>query len=627
MTRPWPWYLSFVAALVLLLVGVRATWFLCDDAFIAFRYIGNAHDGHGFVWNRAPFLPVEGYTSFLWVFLLYAVWGLTGIAPPQSANVLAVSCAALSLLLVARRLARVHLPERCEPWRGLFVLVVLLAIAGNHTFVTWATSGLETAMFGLWAVAWTLAATAPRATYRARDFVVLSSFSSLAMLTRPDGALLVLATIAIGLHALLLRTGTSRTANWRAAALGALPFVLPMAHLLWRRATYGEWLPNTYYAKVLTAWPQSGLRYLFCFVFEHGLWLWLPLALVWGARAVCQRTALRALFGQHFAALAAVGTWLAFVGYYTLVVGGDHFAYRPFAHLIPLLFFALLGMVSQLVLRPRLGLVLLCLIAVCSNTFGWWYESAQRGREKDGFVRASTTLPAPLGALFRPWDRCQAWLRLRYVALPRALHAQTCADLLRLLPERRTGLVQGLAEGQRGVYRTVAAGVVSWSLAEVDMIDAVGLNDWVVARNPAPTAPPKLAAAALQPLFPQLDLDHDAHLSAREIAAAARAFHFSEVTGVLVSDGAWGELLLAICDRDGNGLGADEFGEALVELGNQRHMAHERTPPAGYLEALRPNVRLVGERFVVEPGTTPLTDAEIVQVEAEYRAKVRAKGR
>ena len=136
-----------------------------------------------------------------------------------------------------------------------------------------------------------------------------------------------------------------------------------------------------------------------------------------------------------------------------------------------------------------------------------------------------------------------------------------------------------------------------------------------------------LAAAALQPLFPQLDLDHDAHLSAREIAAAARAFHFSEVTGVLVSDGAWGELLLAICDRDGDGLGADEFGEALVELGNQRHMAHERTPPAGYLEALRPNVRLVGERFVVEPGTTPLTDAEIVQVEAEYRAKVRAKGR
>ena len=106
MTRPWPWYLPFVAALVLLLVGVRATWFLCDDAFIAFRYIGNAHGGHGFVWNRAPFLPVEGYTSFLWVFLLYAVWGLTGIAPPQSANVLAVSCAALSLLLVARRLAR-----------------------------------------------------------------------------------------------------------------------------------------------------------------------------------------------------------------------------------------------------------------------------------------------------------------------------------------------------------------------------------------------------------------------------------------------------------------------------------------------------------------------------------------
>jgi len=622
MMRRWPWLLPFLAALALLLAGVKATWFLCDDAFIAFRYIGNAHDGHGLVWNLPPFAPVEGYTSFLWVLVLYVTWSVTGIAPPQSANTIAVLCASLTLLLVARRLAILPLPEPCERWRPWLAMAVLLGIAGNHTFATWATSGLETAMFGLWAVAWTLVAVHARAVWSARDVASLSALASLAAMTRPDGALLALATLAIVVHALF-----RRLVAMRSVLLGLVPFVVPAVHLLWRHATYGEWVPNTYYAKVVAAWPASGLRYLFCFGCEHGLWLWLPLALVWGIVTARRPGALRSFCGERFAGLVAVGTWVAFVGYYTLVAGGDHFAYRPFAHLIPLLFLAALAMVTSLSVPPRLALIGMCFFAVSANTFGWWYDHALRGRESDGFVRVSTALPAPFGALFRPWERCQAWLRLRYVALPRALHATMCADLLRLLPERRPGQVQGLAAGQLGVYRTVAAGVVSWSLADVAMLDAVGLNDWVVAHNPAPVPSPKFAAAALRSLFPQFDLDHDGRLSGEELAAAAHAWHFAAVTGVLVHDAAWGDLLLALCDRDGDGLDVEEFAAAVDELGNQRHMAHERTPPAGYLEALRPNVRLDGEHFVVVPGVAPLTDAEIVQVEAEYRAKVRAAQR
>ena len=54
---------------------------------------------------------------------------------------------------------------------------------------------------------------------------------------------------------------------------GLLPLVLVLAHIAWRRSFYGEWLPNTYYAKVVAAWPEAGMHYLACFSFEHGAWL------------------------------------------------------------------------------------------------------------------------------------------------------------------------------------------------------------------------------------------------------------------------------------------------------------------------------------------------------------------
>ena len=77
-----------VAASIGLVFGWWLFWFLCDDAFIAFRYVSNSIAGHGYVWNPPPFRPVDGYTSFAWVALLDLVWRITGVQPPESANVL-----------------------------------------------------------------------------------------------------------------------------------------------------------------------------------------------------------------------------------------------------------------------------------------------------------------------------------------------------------------------------------------------------------------------------------------------------------------------------------------------------------------------------------------------------------
>lgn len=602
-----PWFGWWLPAAALLVLGWWATWFLCDDAFIAFRYVGNAHDGHGLVWNPAPFRPVEGYSCFLWVMLLWCCWVVTGLAPPWTANPLALACGLGTLWLCARGLWRLPQLERRGRMRGPLVLLVLLGIAGNHTFVTWTSSGLETALFGLCAVGWTLAAAAAPRPWLPGRFAGLCLWAAGAALTRPDGGLLVLATLAIA-----ARDGW-RPVLWR----GAWPLLLPLFHLLWRRAYYGEWLPNTYYAKVTAAWPESGLRYLFCFLFEHGGMPWLALIAACGLPALQARQLWTLLAGPRAPAAIAALTWAAFVGYYTLVVGGDHFAYRPFAHLVPLAAIALCALLAHRAIRNGWLVTLLLAVAGLGDSLGWWYEAALRGREKDGFVRATELLPGPIAALCGPWERHQAWLRLRYVALPRCLHDVTCRDLLVALPPRGAGHVQGLPAGARGVYRTVAAGVVGWTLADVAVLDAVGLNDWVVARSrerePAVAFEPQL----LRQLFPQFDADGDGRLGAEEIAALAARFDFGAL-GVPVSPVAWADLLLAICDHNGDGLDAAEFAAAVTELGNRRHMAHERTPPPGYVEALRPNVAFDGVRFAAVPNVMPLSDDEVRQTEKRF---------
>lgn len=95
-------------------LGWRSFWFLTDDAFIAFRYVSNSILGHGWVWNPAPFEPVEGYTSFLWIALLDGVWRVTGVEPPDSANWLSLGFGYATLYLGYCFAKRLTLPPAME---------------------------------------------------------------------------------------------------------------------------------------------------------------------------------------------------------------------------------------------------------------------------------------------------------------------------------------------------------------------------------------------------------------------------------------------------------------------------------------------------------------------------------
>ncbi|MFM1873589.1 MAG: hypothetical protein RL398_3011 [Planctomycetota bacterium] len=600
-----------LVALAVAAYAANSLWFWCDDAFINYRFSGNAYDGHGLVWNPPPFAPVEGYTSFFWVWFLYVVWSVLGVAPPYASIGLTLAAGGVVLLLVWRSIGR---SAWSAPAKHVLGGVTLLAIAGNHNFATWLTSGMETMVFALWCILWTLRATA-RDGSDGRGLVVLAIWAALAMLTRPDGTLAAMGTVVIAAHAVV-----TKRRHWLGTVLSLWPLLLPAAQFVWRRLTYGEWLPNTYYAKVTSAWPESGLRYFYCFAVEQGVWLWGMVAACWLAVMAMRKGNAASLLGARFGGLVAVGVWLGYTGYYTLVVGGDHFAYRIFVHLVPLMYLSALHMTAQLGWRAVPSGVWLAGLAVVGTVPGWWLERQLQGRELEGFARVVGRAPAWLRPIAVDYDRNQAWLLLHSVGHRRALHATACAIQRRELPERKPGQVAGSTPGSRLIYRADAVGVVGWALPDVAILDGHGLNDYVIARTKKPPAA-AVAPEQLRAAFPMLDKDRDGRLQTAEIEAAAP---------LLVSVGpqlparTWGELMLSLGDRDGDDcLSADELVFAVASILPPRQMAHERAPPPGYIDEFRPNVRSVDGKLVVDPSVTPLTDDELRALEARYRAAVR----
>ena len=286
--------------LVLLGWLTSVAWFLCDDAFISFRYVRNLLEGHGLVFNPGEY--VEGYSNFLWVLELAALWGLFGLRPEDTAPWLSVACTAGTLAVMLWWVA--HAPGLRH--RKLVAWMALGLVCSSATFAVWTSGGgLETRQFTFFVVL----AVVCLSLYRHRRSGLLAASLSLALAayTRPEGPLI--AACCFGWFAMqrMVETGRLRPDRRLVRELAYLvaPFVvLVAAHFLFRYAYYGEWLPNTYYAKHVRPWYEAGFRYLWAATLETGLYLLLPLAFVALARTVedAARPGLRLAAAVHLPA-------------------------------------------------------------------------------------------------------------------------------------------------------------------------------------------------------------------------------------------------------------------------------------------------------------------------------------
>jgi hypothetical protein len=202
---------------------VRYPAWLVDDAFILFRYAENLAEHGELNWNVGE-NPVEGYTGIAMVSLIALATKLS-ISPVLIVHIIGISSYFLGAVLIIMIFRGFNL--------GSVAALVLYCTA--PFMFTHAWSGLETTMFN----SLILLAIFSYSTRKTEFFVVALI---LLAFTRPEGALLSMILLA-------LYRPLSRNA--------LLAWLVPcLAYFIWRWAYYGQFLPNTFYAKS----TKAGIR-------------------------------------------------------------------------------------------------------------------------------------------------------------------------------------------------------------------------------------------------------------------------------------------------------------------------------------------------------------------------------
>jgi hypothetical protein len=251
---------TLIMLLICLLAAGHIWWlsFICDDAFISFRYAKNLAEGNGLVFNVGE--RVEGYTNFSWVLVSAAVLALGGRPEVWSLWISAV-IAVLALLAAMRVL---HAQGRDFVFFGLLV-------ATNGGLAAWATGGLETYLFTALVLGAFLSCDAAfRRGASGAPLWYSLGFLVLASLTRPEG---VLVTSIIGLFLLIQKL--RRRVSVKTLVLWILIWLVAYgAFILWRSQYYGQLLPHTFHVKAsgIDLLPL-GLGYLLTAITRFHLYL------------------------------------------------------------------------------------------------------------------------------------------------------------------------------------------------------------------------------------------------------------------------------------------------------------------------------------------------------------------
>ncbi len=220
-----------------------------DEAYISARYARNLREGLGPVFN--PGERVEGFTNLLLV-LLQAVVPHNGESVMVFTKILCMACSLASLWLLLGLASATGNNSGIAPVLGglLFVAngaVAVSAVTGleTHLFCAIVTGGIVAYLRG-----------------GRRGAVLSSVLMGLACLVRPEGFLFSGITFV---HLSVRQRSLAWT--W---VLPWLMIVLPMQ--LWRKAYYGQWVPNTYFAKTGGGFHQigRGIGYVKSFVNEYG---------------------------------------------------------------------------------------------------------------------------------------------------------------------------------------------------------------------------------------------------------------------------------------------------------------------------------------------------------------------
>ncbi len=315
-----------VAPLVILFIILlfRTAW-LCDDAFITYRTIDHWIDGRGLVFNLGE--RVQAYSHPMWMLTIAFLYWVSGdiYFTPILASIF-LSTLAVSLL--AFRIAE----DRTQ------AILCLLVLLSSQAFIDYSTSGLENplthlllALFG---------AEFLRKAPSEWNLFGLALLGGLLATNRMDCLLL----IGPALGYAIMRLSRANTLTWaaclRQTLLGFSPFLLWTAFSV---VYYGFPFPNTAYAKLGTQIPRKELL-------EQGGYYFLDslgtdpvtlMVIVWSLLLVF-------LSKDRNPRRIALGAGVVLYALYVAFIGGDFMSGR---------FLAAPLFVALMIFRPRLATV------------------------------------------------------------------------------------------------------------------------------------------------------------------------------------------------------------------------------------------------------------------------------
>ncbi len=382
--------------LLILILHINYFRFVCDDAFISFRYAKNFIEGHGLVYNIGE--RVEGYTNFLWTMLLslFMRWGL---------NVVIVSQLLGGLFSIFTVLLLLRLNHKLHPQNNLFNYLAPLFLVCCGSYAAWSTGGLETSFytFLVFTGSFLFVTGMEKPLYSVLSGMVFA----LVCLTRLDGLIFVGITFVFYVIYLVRR----RQIGWKCLCFWTLSFVVPfLVYFIWRWSYYGKFLPNTFYVKVGSqSLYHQGLLYLFDFVKRFWAWLYI-IPLVFLYITIKSNDKLRFIV-HYFSALILV------FSLYVIYVGGDFMdMFRFLFPLLPFLFFliqegfrgtydyslTIRGKRNRrLTAYSEIVLIIICLFFLICPSKESNRSWSRGGIDSIGILRESVSLWSKVGIMFK----------------------------------------------------------------------------------------------------------------------------------------------------------------------------------------------------------------------------------
>jgi hypothetical protein len=212
-------------------------------------------NGQGLVYNKGEY--VEGYTNFLWTIITapFTKIKFADVSIFSSSLGLIISIINIFTLALICRLFNGHLKE----FSKYMMLLPPLFLALDNSIAFWAIGGMEFPLYTLFLLG--IIYNYFKLNYGSKHLAYLISFLMLCTLTRPEGNMIFVVTVA---HLFLFRKNINNFKNTILKILGFYALFC-LIYYGFKYLYYGQVIPNTFYAKGVTDFKMNlvlGTKYL-----------------------------------------------------------------------------------------------------------------------------------------------------------------------------------------------------------------------------------------------------------------------------------------------------------------------------------------------------------------------------